>query len=104
MLRYSFATLLLAAGVILAQESPNRPPSATTSSLPAPVFPSGLINTISTKNAAEGDRVYLETVFPILTNGHIVIPTGSWVSARSRGQAPGAASRAAANSIFASIP
>jgi hypothetical protein len=35
---------------------------------------------VSTKNAAAGDRVYLETVFPILNNGRIVIPPGSWVS------------------------
>jgi hypothetical protein len=35
---------------------------------------------VSTKNAAEGDRVYLETVFPIMTNGRIVIPPGSWVA------------------------
>src|SRR5436190_22282457 len=33
-----------------------------------------LINSVSTKNAAEGDRVYLETVFPIIVNGRIVIP------------------------------
>ena len=39
-----------------------------------------LINSVSTKNAAEGDRIYLETVFPILNNGRIVIPPGSWVS------------------------
>jgi type IV secretion system protein VirB10 len=26
-----------------------------------------------------GDRVYLETAFPILVNGRIVIPVGSWV-------------------------
>lgn len=74
MLRYSFAMLLLAAGVILAQESNDYVIA------PGTRIPLGLINTISTKNAAEGDRVYLETVFPILTNGHIVIPTGSWVS------------------------
>ena len=42
-------------------------------------IPLGLINTLSTKNAAEGDRVYLETVFPVLANGRIVIPPGSWV-------------------------
>ena len=28
----------------------------------------------------EGDRVYLETVFPILVNGRIVVPVGSWVA------------------------
>jgi len=81
-LKYSFATLLMAAGAMLGQE-----PAANTAALPADFvvvpgtrIPLGLINTLSTKSAAEGDRVYLETVFPILTNGRIVIPPGSWVS------------------------
>jgi type IV secretion system protein VirB10 len=39
-----------------------------------------LINTVSTKNAAEGDRVYLETAFPVLVEGRIVIPPGSYVT------------------------
>src|SRR5437763_5974179 len=42
--------------------------------------PLALINSISTKHSAEGDRVYLETVFPILSNGRIVIPPGSYVA------------------------
>jgi type IV secretory pathway VirB10-like protein len=41
--------------------------------------PLSLINSISTKNAIVGDRVYLETVFPILADGRIVIPPGSYV-------------------------
>ena len=43
-------------------------------------IPLSLINSVSTKHAAEGDRVYLETVFPILDKGKIVIPPGSWVA------------------------
>lgn len=39
-----------------------------------------LINSVSTKNAAEGDRVYLETAFPVLVDGRMVIPTGSYVT------------------------
>ncbi|HLK18818.1 MAG TPA: hypothetical protein VKT81_07670 [Bryobacteraceae bacterium] len=39
-----------------------------------------MINSISTKTAAEGERIYLETVFPILANGRIVIPPGSYVA------------------------
>src|SRR5437588_1671379 len=42
--------------------------------------PLALINSISTKHSAEGDRVYLETVFPIMSNGRIVIPPGSYVA------------------------
>lgn len=47
---------------------------------PGTHIPLNLINSISTKNAAEGDRVYLETVFPILSNGKVVIPPGSYVA------------------------
>ncbi len=47
---------------------------------PGTRIPLNLINSISTKNAAEGDRVYLETVFPILAGGKIVIPPGSYVA------------------------
>jgi type IV secretion system protein VirB10 len=42
--------------------------------------PLSLINSVSTKQSIEGDRVYLETAFPILANGRIVIPVGSWVA------------------------
>lgn len=47
---------------------------------PGTRIPLSLINTISTKHSAEGDRVYLETAFPILVNGRIVIPVGSYVA------------------------
>lgn len=43
-------------------------------------IPLSLINSVSTKNSVPGDRVYLETVFPILVGGKIVIPPGSYVS------------------------
>ena len=43
-------------------------------------IPLSMINSVSTKNASEGDRIYLETVFPILSNGRIVIPPGSYVA------------------------
>lgn len=38
-----------------------------------------MINSISTKTASVGDRIYLETAFPVLSNGKVVIPQGSWV-------------------------
>jgi type IV secretion system protein VirB10 len=81
-LRYSLATFLIAAGVILAEEPPATPaaPVADYVIAPGTRIPLGLINSVSTKNAAEGDRIYLETVFPILNNGRIVIPPGSWVA------------------------
>ena len=43
-------------------------------------IPLTLLNTLSTKQTVEGDRVYLETLFPVLVNGKIVIPPGSYVS------------------------
>src|SRR5207245_10608795 len=41
--------------------------------------PLSLLTSVSTKHSAEGDPVYLETVFPILANGRIVLPVGSYV-------------------------
>src|SRR5947209_20258690 len=39
-----------------------------------------MINSVSTKQAQPGDRIYLETAFPIVSGGRIVIPQGSWVT------------------------
>lgn len=47
---------------------------------PGTKIPLTLINSVSTKHASEGDRVYLETAFPILVDGRIVIPPGSYVA------------------------
>ena len=43
-------------------------------------IPLTLVNSLNTKFTAEGDRVYLETAFPILQQGRIVIPKGSFVA------------------------
>jgi type IV secretion system protein VirB10 len=42
--------------------------------------PLSLINSVSTKHAAEGDRVYLESVFPVMVDGRMVIPPGSYIA------------------------
>jgi hypothetical protein len=42
-------------------------------------IPLSMVNSVSTKNTTAGDRVYLETTFPIAVNGKIVIPAGSYV-------------------------
>lgn len=39
-----------------------------------------LLNSVSTKTAAEGDRVYLATGFPVLVGGRMVVPPGSYVA------------------------
>jgi type IV secretion system protein VirB10 len=47
---------------------------------PGTRIPLALINSVSTKHSGEGDRVYLETVFPVVLNGTVVIPPGSYVA------------------------
>jgi type IV secretion system protein VirB10 len=75
-----------------ASVSVTQPPPAAPSLTPAaPVpkyfqVPSGtrlplvLHNAISTRSARPGDPVYLETLFPIVIDSHILIPAGSYVS------------------------
>ena len=80
---FRFALAVAPLGLFAQQENP------TPSAEPAPKafqveqgtrVPLTLINSISSKHAAEGDRVYLESVFPILVDGSIVIPPGSYVA------------------------
>jgi type IV secretion system protein VirB10 len=96
-----FATvLLLAVGSALAQSSaPAAAPAAAPTAAPAaaPVEPAkasavtlasgtkvplSLKQTISTKSAKEGDAVYCETVFPVVQDGHIVIPAGTYIQGK----------------------
>jgi hypothetical protein len=68
---------------------PNPAPAANSSSANnAPeqlIVPAGtrlplvLHNAISTRNAQPGEPLYLETVFPVIVNGRIAIPAGSYV-------------------------
>jgi type IV secretion system protein VirB10 len=83
----AFSAAALICGTLLAQPA-NSPAVKEASEAETPKFtvipgtriPLSLINSVSTKHAAEGDRVYLETVFPILVDGRIVIPPGSYVA------------------------
>ena len=43
-------------------------------------IPLVLHNAISTRTARPGDPVYFETSFPVMINGHVAIPAGSYVS------------------------
>jgi type IV secretion system protein VirB10 len=78
--------LTLLAGGLAAQDPraaapPTVAPNADGYTLdPGTKVPLNLINSISTKHSQQGDRVYLETAFPVLANGRIVIPVGSWVA------------------------
>ncbi len=47
---------------------------------PGTKIPLSLLNSVSTKHSAEGDRIYLETVFPIMVGGRVIIPPGSYVA------------------------
>jgi type IV secretion system protein VirB10 len=75
-----------------AQPAPQAPaspaPAQQDATQPKParvMVPSGtrlplvLHNGISTRSAKPGDPVYLETLFPIIEDGHVVIPAGSYV-------------------------
>jgi hypothetical protein len=43
-------------------------------------IPLVLHNAISTRSARPGDPVYFETLFPVMIDGHVVIPAGSYMS------------------------
>lgn len=64
----------LCAAVVSAQETPQFAVKIGTR------IPLALINSLSTKHAAAGDHVYLESVFPIVIEGKLVIPPGTYVS------------------------
>lgn len=89
------AILLLVSGLVIAEEGqsgfkPARPAaseSATaaekSNSFEVPVGTRillNMVNSVSTRNAAVGDRLYLETAFPVLSKGVIIVPPGSWVN------------------------
>ena len=77
--------------VIPAQDSAQaEQPGAETSSnqnaaenrlvLPAgTMIPLELQNTINTRNSRAGDRIYFQTIYPIIHEGRVVIPAGSYV-------------------------
>lgn len=84
-----------AAGTMLSGQPGSSPEPAPAAARPAPNasnptdgnflvetgtrIPLSMINSISTKYATPGDRVYLETAFPVVVGGRIVIPAGSYV-------------------------
>lgn len=58
-------------------------PTATPRKIEVPTgthIPLVLHNAISTRSARPGDPVYFETLFPVMVNGHVAIPAGSYVS------------------------
>jgi type IV secretion system protein VirB10 len=43
-------------------------------------IPLAVMNTVSSRNAAPGQQVYLQTIFPVVVENRIVIPAGSHVT------------------------
>lgn len=93
-LRIVSAALLCA--VTLAAQEAAPPPAAEAPKTPAPVatesanstlvtLPTGtkvllmMKNSVSSRNARPGDGVYLETSFPVVSDGRVVIPAGTFV-------------------------
>lgn len=87
------AVLTLSAPVLAGQEPPKgdgeRPEGLIEREKPpaeAIVLPRGtrvplvLINSVSSKNAAPGDKLYLQSVYPVAVNGRILVPPGTYVS------------------------
>ena len=78
----SFRLVIAASAALLVMFAQEQPSSGSTPYVIAAGtrVPLSMINSVSTKSAAEGERIYLETVFPIMNNGKIVIPPGSYVA------------------------
>jgi type IV secretion system protein VirB10 len=65
--------------------APQEAPAPAASANEAFIIPSGttvpvkLMTAISTKSAKPGDKVYAETVFPLVIREHVLIPAGTYV-------------------------
>jgi type IV secretion system protein VirB10 len=89
MRHFPLAPAFLCAASLFAQSAPIQPPPTTPGTTPAPApevtvtpgthIPLALLNSVSTKHSVAGDRVYMQTVFPIMVDGRLAIPPGSYV-------------------------
>jgi len=61
-----------------ARQEPAQPPDITVAA--GTRIPLTLRTAVDTKHSREGDRVYLETAFPVSIDGRVVIPRGSFVN------------------------
>ena len=83
-------TLCMLAALVCAQTDSGAKPDAASSadsanqlSIPAGTkVPLALKHAISTKSSREGDAVYAETTFPLVVNGRVLIPAGTYVQGR----------------------
>jgi hypothetical protein len=71
------------ANAVAANPATSPGPAASPAFLELPVgthLPLVLHNGISTRTAKVGDPVYFETLFPVMLNGKVIVPAGSYVS------------------------
>jgi hypothetical protein len=90
-MRVTFCVLLLAV-LASAQSTPAVKPDAGSTAAPNTTneltIPSGtkvpveLKHAVSSKGTREGDGVYAETTFPVVSNGRVLIPAGTFVQGR----------------------
>jgi hypothetical protein len=87
----TIVVIFIVCGLVAAQANSGTrpdPPAASTTDARQLSIPSGtkvplaLKQSISTKNAREGDAVYAVTTFPVVINERIVIPSGTYVQGR----------------------
>ena len=78
LLRFGLSVALVCCPFLYGQTAPDASPTYTINT--GTHLALGLINSVSTKHSSAGDRIYLETVFPIVIQNHIVIPPGSYVT------------------------
>jgi type IV secretion system protein VirB10 len=75
--------MFLACGLAVAQAPPASTPDSSQLTIPSGTkVPLALKQSLSTKNAREGDAVYAVTTFPVVINDRIVIPAGTYVQGR----------------------
>jgi type IV secretion system protein VirB10 len=81
--------VLLLAALTSAQSTPAvKPDSAATAAATELTIPAGtkvpvaLKHAVSSKGTREGDSVYAETTFPVVANGRVLIPAGTFVQGR----------------------
>ena len=80
---FTLTTLVFAQGSSSDPAKPEAAASLKQVTIPAGTkVPVALKHAISTKSAREGDAVYAETTFPVVDNGRILIPAGTYVQGK----------------------
>src|SRR5579862_1526008 len=83
-----FLFVLFLAAMASAQSAPPAKPDSAANTAAGLTIPAGtkvpiaLKHAISSKGTHEGDGVYAETTFPVVANGRVLIPAGTFVQGR----------------------